>query len=192
MVKEDASLRNLEKKELLNKLITLDSITDQEYLNMVMQEALRFEAPVASATPVITLKDCTIGKYNIKKGHSLVVNFHGLHFNTKHWQKPYEFHPERFDKNHPLSKAPDGSKRHVYAWAPFNGGKRVCFGKTFAEMTMKTVMTYITSSFNFEHVNEKYREKGGDKDTYPFAHFGITGKREPILVKLTQYDGFQD
>ena len=57
-------------------------------------------------------------------------------------------------------------------------------------MTMKTLMTYLTSCYNFEHVNEKYREKSANKDTYPFAHFGITGKLEPIMVKLTPYVGF--
>ena len=120
-----------------------------------------------------------------------MVNFHGLHYNAKHWQKPYEFLPERFDKNNPLSKAPDGTKRHSYAWAPFSGGRRVCFGKTFAEMTIKTLMTYITSYYNLEHVNKKYRVNGG-KETYPFAHFGTTGKHENIMVTLTPHSGFQD
>ena len=84
--------------------------------------------------------------------------------------------------------APNGTKRHAFAWAPFNGGKRVCFGKTFAEGTMKIMMTYLTSYFNFEHVDEKYR----DKNTYPYQHFMVSGKKDPIMVKLTPHAGFQD
>ena len=69
----------------------------------------------------------------------MAINLDGLHFNAKHWQRPHEFLPERFDSKNSLSLSPDGSKRHTFAWAPFNGGKRVCFGKTFAEMEMKTL-----------------------------------------------------
>ena len=55
-------------------------------------------------------------------------------------------------------------------------------------MTMKTVITYLTMSFSFELLGEKYQEK----HSYPHAHFGIMGKKDPIMVKLTPYAGFQD
>ena len=149
LVKGDDSLRNIGKKELLRKTISLETVQDQEFLNMVMQETLRFESPAASNTAVVVDKETTIGKYTIKPGTEMIINFFGLHYNTDHWQRPTEFLPQRFDKDDPLNLAPDGTKRHVFAWAPFNGGKRVCFGKTFAEATMKIVMTYMTSYFNF-------------------------------------------
>ena len=116
----------------------------------------------------------------------MVIDFNGLHFNAKHWQRPREFLPQRFDPEDSLSLAPDGKKRHAFAWAPFNGGKRVCFGKTFAESNLKIVLTYLTSYYNFEHVDEKYR----NKDTYPLAHFGVSGYKEPRIVKLTPQVSF--
>jgi len=61
------------------------------------------------------------------------VNFHGLHYNYKEWQRPHEFIPERFDNSNPLSRTPDGRKRSAVCWTPFFGGMRICFGKTFAE-----------------------------------------------------------
>ena len=43
LVKQDRSLRDIGgKKDLLRKTLTLDTVQDQEFLNMVMQEALRF------------------------------------------------------------------------------------------------------------------------------------------------------
>ena len=116
----------------------------------------------------------------------MLVNFMGLHYNTDHWQRPKEFLPQRFDPSDPLYLSPSGTKRHAFAWAPFNGGRRVCFGKTFAEATMKITVTYLTSYFNFEHVDEMYREK----NTYPYKHFGVTGKKKPLMVKFTPYTGF--
>ena len=153
-----------------------------------MQETLRFQCPAASNTPVTVERETTIGKYTIMPSTDLVVDFYGLHYNANHWQRPREFLPERFDKNDPLYLAPDGKKRHAFAYAPFNGGRRVCFGKTFAEATMKIMLTYMTSHFNFEHVDEKYR----DKNEYPLAHFGISGEKPPINVKLTTHIGFKD
>ena len=83
---------------------------------------------------------------------------------------------------------PGGKKRHAFAYAPFSGGRRVCFGKTFAEATMKILATYLTQHFNFEHVDEKYREK----NTYPLAHFGMFGSGNPMMLELTTHTGFQD
>ena len=51
LVKEDASLRNLEKKELLRKTVTLEVVQDQEFLNMVMQETMRFQTPAKIVAP---------------------------------------------------------------------------------------------------------------------------------------------
>ena len=51
---------------------------------------------------------------------------------------------------------------------------------------MKIVVTYLTSYFNFEHVDEKYR----DKNTYPYNHFGVTGIKKPMMVTLTPHTGF--
>ena len=51
LVKEDPSLRNLEKKELLRRTVTLDTVQDQEFLNMVMQETLRFQTPAKIVAP---------------------------------------------------------------------------------------------------------------------------------------------
>ena len=45
-------MTNLPKKDLLNKVITYENIMDQEFLNMVMQEALRFQCPAVNNTPV--------------------------------------------------------------------------------------------------------------------------------------------
>ena len=54
------------------------------------------------------------------------------------------------------------------AWIPFNGGKRVCFGKTFAEVNLKILQTYLTQHFDFKFKNPKFNEK------IPYSHVGQT------------------
>lgn len=110
-----------------------------------------------------------------------MIVFHALHKHAKYWQRPHEFLPERFDKESPLYLTPDGKKRHPFAFAPFNGGRRVCFGKTFAESVMKVVVTYLIATYNFEHCDEQYR----DKNNYPLNCLGIAGWKGPVNVRLT-------
>ena len=35
------------------------------------------------------------------------------------------------------------------SYLPFSGGKRVCFGKTFAEMALKVICSMMAHKFNF-------------------------------------------
>ena len=116
----------------------------------------------------------------------MTIFFHGLHMNGSQWQRPKEFLPQRFDVDDPLYQTSDGKKRHTFAYVPFNGGLRVCFGKTFAEAAMKIMMTYLTTYFNFEHVDEKYR----DKDIYPISHIGMQGTKPPVMMKFTHQSCF--
>lgn len=152
---------------------------------MVMQETLRFQSSVSNNSPVILKKDCNIGKYRIKAGTEMIVHIQALNHSAQQWQRPDEFLPERFDKDDPLYLTPNGKKRHAFSFVPFNGGRRVCFGKTLAEANLKMIATYLTQYFNIEHVDEKFREK----NVYPVSHLGMTGKK-PVFVELKQYNGF--
>jgi len=98
--------------------------------------------------------------------------------NAHEWQRPHEFIPERFDPTNPISLTASGEKRHPGSWAPFSGGKRVCFGKTFAEADLKFVATYLSQYFNFELVDKKYETQ------FPTAQFGMVGYKD-IEVILT-------
>ena len=73
-----------------------------------------------------------------------------MHRNSTQWQRPYEFLPDRFDADHPLSLTPSGKKRHPMAFLAWHGGKRICFGKTFAEMVLKVISTMMAHKFDFK------------------------------------------
>ena len=104
------------------------------------------------------------------------INYDGLHFNPREWQRPREFLPDRFDHENPLSLTPDGRKRHSHSWVPFHGGKRICFGKTFAELTTKIVATYLTQYFDLEMADKKYATQ------FPICHFGMSAPSKLDLI----------
>ena len=93
----------------------------------------------------------------------IAINIYGLHHSVSQWQRPFDFLPDRFDPSHPLSKTPSGEKRHAMSWLPFNGGKRVCFGKTFVEYVLNVTTIMMAKRFNIEFI-----EKGKyDQSTLP-------------------------
>ena len=183
-MKLDATLENDEKKDLLAKTTSFEMAQDLEYMNQVMCETLRFQAPLLNTSFSELDRDTKVGQFVIKKGDTITVNLYGLHFNSDQWQRPYEFLPERFDSMNPLSLTPDGKKRLPTAFAPFGGGRRVCMGKTLAEANLKVVGTYLSQYFNFELLDQK---RYGPKCNYPRAHSFMNGTM-PVMVRLTEYN----
>ena len=117
----------------------------------------------------------------LKANDDISINFMGLHFNQNEWKDPYKFLPERFDQENEASLTPSGNKRNPYSWLPFNAGKRICFGKTFAEMNLKLIAVYLTQYFNFEIVDKKFTAT-----EFPMLHVGMSNT-VPIQVKLTAH-----
>ncbi len=105
-----------------------------------------------------------------------------MHYSSKYWQEPYKFNPNRFDPSHPDSKMPDGKKRPQMTWLPFNGGKRICFGKTFADLMLRITTTMITQKFNLEFVEEgKYGPDSLPRNMVGMSHY------PKLPLKLTKY-----
>jgi len=147
-------------KECLRETVTYENCKDLSYLSSVTMEALRIMPPIPFTTPATLSQDAKIGKFNVKAGDDIMINITGLHMHSREWQRPYEFLPQRFDNNDPLSLTADGKKRNPMSWVPFNGGKRVCFGKTFAEVNLKIVTTYLSQYFNFNMVDNNKNSNG--------------------------------
>ena len=53
-----------------------------EYMNQVMCETLRFQAPLLNTSFSELDRDTKVGEFVIKKGDTIPVNLYGLHFNS--------------------------------------------------------------------------------------------------------------
>ena len=116
---------------------------------------------------MIFSKDVKIGKINVAKGDHVFVNINALHYNQSQWRDPQKYIPERFDSESEWFLTPDGNKRHPFAFCPFSGGMRVCFGKTFAELSLLLISTFVTQMFDFEFAGADKEKYSGDK--FPIA-----------------------
>ena len=158
-MQEDPSLRELSRLEVLNKIITSESCYSFQFLNRIVFESLRFSPPLGASAPFVALEDIKLGDFNVKKGDKLGLWMYNLHRNPSQWQSPHEFLPERFDPDDPLFLTPSGKKRHPFSFSPFNGGSRVCLGKTQAELNIRTFIIFLSQILDFEFAEpEKYEE----------------------------------
>ena len=157
--------------------MNLETIDSLHYLKMCFYESLRIEPPVPISSSICLTEDQTIGKFKIKKGQAMFASIHTIHHSEQQWKQPDTFIPERFDQLSKWYLTPSGGQRHIQSFIPFLGGKRVCLGKTFAEVVFKITLPLILNSLDFEFGDEQQRL------AKPFNN-AVQNKRPQIQMKV--------
>lgn len=81
-----------------------------------------------------------------------MILFSEIHHDPVQWREPSRYVPERFDthtKDNIWTLTTEGNPRNPLAFTPFFGGKRVCLGKTFAEVTVRFTVPLIFHHLDF-------------------------------------------
>ena len=94
------------------------------YVEKVFREAMRLYPPVWTMGRFVQ-NDYTLGGYTIPKGSSLMFSQYVMHHNTKYYDDPESFDPDRWTEEF---------KMHLprFSYFPFGGGIRGCVGEPFA------------------------------------------------------------
>ena len=122
---------------------------------MCYNESLRMEPPVLFSSLHVFLENCQLGDYSFSKSHNVILNIQQLMHDPQEWREHDKYIPERFDHHSQYYLRPDGSKRNPLSFTPFFGGRRVCLGKTFAEIVAKYVVVGLLSRLHFEFEDPK-------------------------------------
>ena len=92
------------------------------------------------------------------------------------------FQPERFNTSDPNNEwllTTEGKPRNPFSYQPFTGGKRVCLGKTFAEVVTKYTIPLLFLYFDFAF--EDHVKQSAEKHPY-----SLSGLEElPMKLKMT-------
>lgn len=109
-----------------NEKITYDVIEKMEYLDMVVNEAIRKYPPIGSLQREC-MKDTVlpVGNVKIEKGMVAVIPVFAIHRDENYYPNPDVFDPERFAPGN-IDRLPK------FGYLPFGEGKRICIGKSYS------------------------------------------------------------
>ncbi|XP_069687378.1 cytochrome P450 6j1-like [Periplaneta americana] len=122
-----------------NYRLNLDVIEDMQYLDMVVKESLRMNAPVPFITRLCTKRfelHTNGGDLTIQKGTPMVIPVLALHNDPKFFPHPKTFDPERFNKS-------SAAQRPRCTYLPFGAGPRTCLGSRYALALIKCCMVLV-------------------------------------------------
>lgn len=93
-------------------------------------------------------QDTSIGKYEVKKGTTVILSPWVTQRDARYFEAPLEYRPERWTAE--LRK-----KLPRFAYFPFGGGPRICIGNRFAMMEAMLLLGTIVRRFDVERIMEK-------------------------------------
>jgi cytochrome P450 len=118
-----------------------DDLAAMPFIRQVLEEAMRLYPPVGLLARTVVAEDQLCGR-TMRPGDILFLAVWALHRHELLWERPEEFHPERF--------AGTGAEtRDKYQYLPFGAGPRVCVGADFAMMQAQIILATILAHFRF-------------------------------------------
>ena len=134
-------------------MLSLDDIELFEYTKRCSYESMRINPPTGVNFSALFSQKTRVGGVDFNPDTAFFVNIEAIHHDPKEWISPEKFDPDRFDPKSPMFKRPDGRPRSPLAFCAFNGGKRICLGKSLAEVMLCLTIPLIFYHFDFEFTN---------------------------------------
>ncbi|XP_050427221.1 probable cytochrome P450 6a14 [Adelges cooleyi] len=118
-----------------------DSLKAMTYLDQVLNESLRVH-PTVPAVARTCNKTYTVPgtDITIDPGVKVLIPIYSLHHDSKYYENPDQFDPERFAEDKRASRPPG-------CFLPFGDGPRICIGMRFGLMEAKAGLAEILSKF---------------------------------------------
>lgn len=151
-----------------DRLVEEDDLGKLPYLRCIINETLRLCPAGPLLVPHQSSVECMIGGFRIPGGTMLLVNLWDIQRDSKIWEEPNKFKPERFEG---LEGVRDGFKL-----MPFGAGRRSCPGEVLALRMVGLTLASLLQCFEWERIGEELVDMTeGTGLTLPKAH--------PLLAK---------
>ncbi|XP_051165547.1 cytochrome P450 6B4-like [Leptopilina boulardi] len=130
-----------------NGELTYDALKEMTYLEKVLNESQRMNHIGGTFFKICTKKIKLEGNDGlscvIKPGQTVAFSAYGLQMDSKYWQEPEKFNPERFNED-------EKNNRHKFTFLPFGEGPRICVGMRMAAILIKVAVFTIIKDFSVE------------------------------------------
>ncbi|CAG8730651.1 15484_t:CDS:2, partial [Gigaspora rosea] len=132
----------------INSTITYEALESCRYLDGLIKELLRHSNPGPFNLRVLESYE-NVGNYHWSPGTWFFVDNHRIMNNSKYWNEPMKFNPDRF-----LSEEHGGTNEFrnmcKNGYVPFGGGLRICPGRNIAVIELKLIAVLFFRKYNIE------------------------------------------
>ncbi|KAL6975219.1 hypothetical protein U1Q18_024014 [Sarracenia purpurea var. burkii] len=144
-----------------------------KYLNLVIKETLRLHPSSPFLSPRESSDQCVINEYEIPAKTKVLVSAWAIGRDSRYWNKPDKFNPERF-----LDNAIDFNGRD-FKYIPFGAGRRICPGIFFALPNVELPLAQLLYHFDWKLPNGMKQEELDMEET-----LGMTMRRKHDLYLI--------
>jgi cytochrome P450 len=125
-----------------------DNLRDMAYLRAVVKESLRLHPPTPILTAHFTMGSCSVDGFAVPAGVSVLVNSWAISTDTRFWEDPEAFAPERFLDGG--SAAGIDFRGADFRLLPFGSGRRMCPGMNFGVASVEAMLANLVHRFDWE------------------------------------------
>ncbi|CAK8565717.1 unnamed protein product [Lathyrus sativus] len=175
MKKAQAEIRKVYNKK---GYVDEKSLHKLEYLKSVIKETLRLHAPVSLLLPRQCSEKCEINGYEIPAKSKVIVNAWSVSRDSKYWNEPMKFSPERFIDSEVDYKGVD------FQFIPFGAGRRMCPGITFGIANLEISLASLLFYFDWKIPNGA---KADELDMNESFGLNVRRKHDLWLVPTTYH-----
>ncbi|KAK3145111.1 hypothetical protein QOZ80_4AG0323310 [Eleusine coracana subsp. coracana] len=120
-----------------------DAMPKLTYLKNVVKETMRLHPPLTLLLPRQTMRDTTIGGYDVPARTRVFVNAWAIGRDPATWTDAEEFDPDRFE-----ARDVDFNGAH-YELIPFGGGRRICPGLAMGAANVEFPLANLLCCFDW-------------------------------------------
>jgi cytochrome P450 family 138 len=129
---------------VLSRLVEEADGDSAELRQATINEVQRTRPVITMTDRLVGVEEFELGEWRIPKGYRIIELATLLHFDSRFFERPDAFLPDRF-----VERSPD-----TYTWIPFGGGTRRCVGAAFAQMEMNVVLRTLLREVELEPTTE--------------------------------------
>ena len=129
---------------------SVEDVPKLEYTRAVVAESMRLYPP-AWTMGRRAIEPHTIAGHAIEPGALVITSQWVVHHDSRWWDEPGTFAPERWLPNQTVNREPGigNRSRPKYAYFPFGGGSRICIGESFAWTEAILLVATIAQQWRF-------------------------------------------
>ncbi len=116
------------------------------FTQAVILETLRYHSVLPVALPHVASCDSELQGYLIPAGTIIFPNLWALHHDSRYWESPKEFNPNRWIENGKIVPPDHINKQRLLA---FGAGKRQCPAEVFSRNRLFLLTCLLLQKFKF-------------------------------------------